>query len=309
MAPLFKSGRDLLDQGLDLSRRRDFARAREKFVDAAARLAKESGTVDVDLARAYADLMGCGSPNLDPVAERMLATFVRERLGGLELRPGLRPISGADLATQLELDARDRELTSLRDPTAADPVAYARALQELAGGYSRIADQVLFLPEMFHQRTIGAGGRVPVLMATSFEALGVAAQTTDPIGAAEQFQTAQQYWAQAGESARADAAGRLIEKLSLRAQCWFCGRSGAGHGVQFVSLPIDRDVSGLEGRTDSPLPSVDPAGRHLYVCKGCHAAIRLFAERIADQRTAALAEQLRAEMRALERRLRSGARP
>ena len=306
MAPLFKSGRDLLEQGLDLARRRDFARAREKFVDAAARLAKESGTVEADLARAYADLMGFAVRAPDPTAERALAEFLRTRLGSMELRPGLRPISGGALATQLDLDARDRELTAQTDPVATDPAAYAQALQALAGGYAGITGQVLFLPELIQQRTIAAESRVPVLMATAFETLGLAAQKADPIAAAERFQTAQQYWVQAGEGRRAEAAGHLIETLSLRARCWFCGRAGAGHGVQFVSMPVDVALAGLKDPSDSPLPAVDPTGHHLYVCIGCHSAVRGLAERIADRRAAAVAEQLRAEMRAMERRLRPG---
>ena len=305
MAPLFKSGNDLLEQGLDLSRRRQFAQAREKFLDAVRKLSKEGGTMYIDLARAYADLMLLSSPTPDPTLMANLANYLRSTLGTVELRPGPRGITGADLATQLQLDARDRNLSVAMASGQMDPNGLAQALQSLATDYMQLGNQVLFLPELFQQQTILADSRAPVLMALSFETLGRAIQSTDPMAAAEHFQTAQQYWSQAGDSARASIAASQLEQLSLQAKCWFCGREGAGHGVQFVSMPVDLDVTGLKGHDGSPLPSLDRSGTHLYVCKGCNSAVRVLADRIASERSAQVAQQLRAEMQALEQRLRA----
>ena len=305
MPSLFKSGDELLDQGLDLSRRRDFVKAREKFLDASRKLSKEGGTIYVDVARAYADLMLLSSPNPDPTLMANLAGYLRSTVGTFELRPGARGITGADLATQLQLEARDRNLSASLQSGQGDPNGLAQALQALANDYMQLGNQVLFLPELFQQQSVTADLRVPVLMALSFETLGRGVMHTDPMAAAEHFQTAQQYWSQAGDSSRAAVAAGQIERLSLQAKCWFCGREGAGHGVQFVSMPVDLDVSGLKGHDGSPLPSLDKAGTHLYVCKACNSAVRVLADRIASERSAQVAHQLRAEMAAMERRLQS----
>lgn len=305
MPALFKSGNELLDQGLDLSRRREFARAHEKFLEATRKLSKEGGTVYIDMARAYADLMLLSSPNPDPALMVNLANYLRSALGTVELRPGPRGISGADLATQLQLEVRDRNLSAALATGQGDPNSLAHAMQSLATDYMQLGSQVLFLPELFQQQAIVADSRAPVLMALSFEVLGRSIQSNDPMAAAEHFQTAQQYWAQAGDQGRASVAAGQIEKLSLQAKCWFCGREGAGHGVQFVSMPVDLDVSGLKGHDGSPLPSLDRSGTHLYVCKACNSAIRVLADRIASERSEQVAQQLRAEMQAMEQRLRA----
>jgi hypothetical protein len=135
--------------------------------------------------------------------------------------------------------------------------------------------------------------------------LGGSLQATNPLAAAEHFQTAQQYWIQAGNESRAQSVGAQVGQLALQAKCWFCGREGTGHGIQFVSLPIDQDVSGLKGTEGSPLPSLDASSRNVYVCKGCYSAAWGLADRIASQRASEVEARLLAEIRAMEQRLQS----
>ena len=305
MAPIFKDGSATLEQGLDLARRRDFDRARAKFQDASKKLSKEGSILYVNLANAYAELFSIGVRNENPEALMALSAFLRSTLGTTELRPGPRGIAASDLANQLELTARDKSLTAALQAPSSDPTALAQALQSLAGAYGQLGPQVLFLPELFSQQAIPANSRFPVLMALSFETLGGAVQATNPLAAAEHFQTAQQYWTQAGNEARAASTGAQVSQLALQARCWICGREGTGHGVQFVSLPIDQDVAGLKGTEGSPLPSVDVSGRNVYVCKGCYSAIWGLADRIAFQRAGEVEARLLAEIRALEQRMQS----
>lgn len=305
MAKLFKSGEAVLQQALDLSRRRDFVKARQKFIDASEKFAKEGAPLYSNLCRAYADLMLLSGPTADAGLMLGLARFLRTTLGDAELRPGPRGISAGDLATELQLMARNTNLMATIQSGGGNNASVAQALQSLANDYRQLGNRVLFVPEFFHHEVVSAESRFPVLMAFSFEALGAEVQSSDPLSAAEHFQTAQQYWSQAGNPSRAAYAGGQIERLSLQAKCWFCGREGAGHGVQFASMLIDLDVTGLRGHDASPLPSIDKGGRHLYVCKGCNSAMRVLVERVAHEQATQMAGQLRAEMQALEARLRA----
>jgi hypothetical protein len=305
MTPLFKSGSEIMEQALDLARRRDYPRARQKFEDAAAKLSKEGSVLYVDLARAYAELMLYPSRGADPSYLAGLANYLRASLGTTELRPGPRGISAAELAVQLDLAASEWQALAQVQSGTGDRVAVAQALQNVANGYRQLGPQVLFLPELFNQRAIPADSKFPVLMATSFETLGASLQNSDPLAAAEHFQTAQQYWIQAGDQARSEASARQVESLAFQARCWFCGREGVGHGVQFVSLPIDQDVTGLKGGDSSPLPAVDGSGRRLFACKGCSSALRLLADAIAAQRAYEVELRLNARIQALEQELQS----
>jgi hypothetical protein len=305
MAPIFKGGGELMDQALDLARRRDFARARQKFIDAGTKFTKEGSVQFASLANAYAELMRIGQGNTDPGTLTNLASFLRSSVGSTALRPGLREISSGDLANELELSARETSLVLAVQSGGGDRNGLAQALQGLANDYRRLGNQPLFLPEFLQQRAIPADSRVPVLMALSYETLGAATQIVNPLQAAEHFQTAQQYWVQAGDDAKAREVAALVSNLALRAKCWFCGREGAGHGVQFVSMPIDQDVTGLKGLDSSPLPSLDQSGSRVFVCKGCFSAVRLLATRIAEERVAQVREELLAEIRRLEQRISS----
>ena len=305
MPPLFKDGSGTLEQALDLARRGDFAHAREKFLDASRKYAKEGSLLYPNLAKAYADLLSPEVRDGHPDALMALSTFLRSTLGTTELKLGARGISAADLATQLELTTRDLNLMAAVQSGTGNPESLAQALQALAGGYGQLGNQVLYLPELFHQKSTTAESRVPALMALSFETLGTSIQATDPLGAAEHFQTAQQYWLQANDEARSQAAGTRAGHLSIQARCWFCGREGKGHGVQFVSLPIDQEVVGLKDPGTSPLPSLDPSGRRVYVCKGCFSAVSGLSDRIAMQRAGEAEARVMAELRAMEQRLRT----
>lgn len=305
MSPIFKDGSATLDQGLDLARRGEFDRAREKFLDAARKLSKEGSILNVTLANAYAELFSIGVRNSNPGSLMALSTLLRSGLGTTELRPGPRGISAADLATQLELRARDNALMAALQSGGGDAQALAQALQALASSYQQLGDQVLFLAELFERRTIPANSRFPVLMALSFETLGTSLQGQNPLGAAEQFQTAQQYWSQAGDENRAQSNAGRVANLALQAKCWFCGREGTGHGIQFVSLPIDQNVDGLKGGEASPLPSVDQSGRNVFVCKVCYSAAFGLADRLAVQRAGEAEARVLSAIREMEQRLRS----
>jgi len=303
--PIFKSGSATMEQGLDLARRRDFVRASQTFAEASRKLAREGGILDANCAKAYSDLFSPAVMHGDPAALLNLSSFIRSALGSAQLQPGPRAISAPELATQLELDARYTGLVTAARSHSGTPEDLAKGLQALAHDYGELGDQVLLLPELFNQQAVLAESRVPMLMALSFETLGSSKEGSDPLAAAEHFQTAQQYWTQAGNAAAADSAAARVGRLALQAKCWFCGREGVGHGIQFVSMPIDQDVTGLKGLDSSPLPSLDRSGRNVFVCKGCYSAVGGLADRIAIQRAGEAEIRLSARIQAIEVRLSS----
>src|SRR5208282_2075808 len=125
MAPIFKGGSSTMEQALDLARRGEFARASEMFSEASRKLAKEGAVFEASLARAYADLLSPAVINGDPRALMALSSFLRSAAGSAQLRPGPRAIAAADLATQLELEARFKGLTSAAYSRTEDPQGVA----------------------------------------------------------------------------------------------------------------------------------------------------------------------------------------
>jgi len=305
MAPLFKDANATLEQALDLARRGEFDRSGEKFLDAARKFENEGSIPGSNRARAYAELFSPGVRANNPQKLVALSGFLRSTLGNTELKPGPRGVGATDLAAQLELTARELNLLGALSSGGGDRAGLAQALQALANDYRQLGDQVLFLPELFNQRAEHVSAKVPMLMALSFETLGTATQALDPLAAAEHFQTAQQYWTQAGNETRGLAASARVESLALQAKCWLCGREGRGHGIQFVSLPIDKDVSGLKVDAASPLPSLDRAGAHVYACNGCFSALHGLADRVAVTRASEVEDRLERHIHALEQRINS----
>jgi hypothetical protein len=301
--PIIKDGAATLEQGLDLARRGDLSRASEKFLDAARKFSREGNLLYASVATAYTNLLSSAVGNSDPSSLMALFSLLQNIPGTIELKLGPRGISSSELANELQLTARYSSLTSLAHSQSGNPESLAQGLQGLATEYRQLGNRVLFLPELLRHQAIPADSQAPVLMALSFEVLGKSLEGTDPMTAAEHFQTAQQYWTQAGYDDNAQQAATRSGNLALKAKCWVCGREGTGHGVQFVSIPVDKEATGLNLPSSSPLPSIDRSGRYVYVCKGCHSAIGDLADRIAVQRVSQVEDRLLREMRAMEHRL------
>ncbi|MGA8302214.1 MAG: hypothetical protein WA691_05950 [Thermoplasmata archaeon] len=301
--PIIKDGAATLEQGLDLARRGDHSRASEKFIDATRKFSREGNLLYANVATAYTNLLSSAVRNSDPSSLMALFSLLQNIPGTIELKLGARGTSSSELANELQLTARYASLTAMARSQSGNPESLAQGLQSLADEYRQLGNKVLYLPELLEHRAIPADFQAPILMALSFEVLGKSLEGTDPMTAAEHFQTAQQYWAQAGYDDNAQSAAIKSGNLALKAKCWVCGREGTGHGVQFVSLTVDKEATGLNLHGTSPLPSMDRSGRYVYVCKGCYSAIGDLADRIAVQRVSQVEDRLMREMRAMEHRL------
>ncbi len=301
--PLFRSGDEQFRRALDLVHRGEFEKAGPRFAEASERLRKEGLIGEANLAAVYARLVELRPGAVSPPRVRELAQTLRQ-MGPLVVSSGAREIPGAQLAAELELTAASLEYEAAARSGRSSPDARAQSLQYLTAGFRQLGDVVLFLPEFFGQGSTPAASRVPYYAALSEEALGESQQSHDPLGAAEHFQAAQSWWQQVGDTPRAAACAARVGHLALRAKCWFCGREGSGHGIQFVSLPVGPEATSLVSPNASPLPSIDGTGRSLFACKACCTSISALADRVAQQRVAELDQKIQQQLRQLAAGLR-----
>jgi hypothetical protein len=305
MAPLIKDGSGLQEQALSLVARGDFNGAQEKFLAASRKFAKEGRVRDASKAQAYAQLMVARPGMASPQMLSGLSSYLSS-LGDEPMLLGARPTTARTLAAQLGLEAREAQLDGRAGSIPIPPQQRYDAQRELALSYQQLGDEVLILPELFTRVPQTGSAKGHVLSALAEEGLAGALVGSDPLNAAEHFQSASQWWRLAGDEGRAAEAARKTGSLSVRASCWICGRQGSGHGVQFVSIPIAPESAALRESESSPLPSRDPTGRSAYVCKGCTSMISDVADQIASARDQALEARVMAQIAALRSQMPRG---
>ena len=302
MPPLFKDGPQLLNQGIDLARRRNFGEASGVFADAARKFQKAGDSNGAATAIVYAQLMYCPLGSTTPAQLRSLSDLMGS-LGAVPLYPGARPIPADRLARQLRVQAMELEVKSAARTGAVSPGDLALRYQALAQSFMELGDEPLFLDELFEGRTVTGTSRVAVYSALAEESVGTSLQDINPTEAAQHFQSANLWWQQAGEPSHASRTSVQVALLSTRARCWFCGREGAGLGIQLALLPVSVPTQGLVSPDSGPLPTVDSSGRNLYACAACHSSLTRLADSIAAQRDQALADRFQAQLDDLRRQV------
>ena len=303
MPSLFKSGSDLMSQGQDYVRRGQLDKATLAFEAAAAKCSKSGDRVNAHTAHTYSLFLRLGPGPSPPAALRQAATALRT-LESSHFTPGGRTVSAASLANQLELEATDIEVESGFARGTVRPEDRAQTLRFLSEEYRKIGEEVVYRREFFGQGVVQASRLVPCFAARAEESLAMGLMASNPMAAAEHFQAAQQWWIQSGDPGRAQAAAQRVEQLAFRARCWYCGREGSGYGVQFVSMPVDAEISGLKLDGPAPLPSMDGSGRFLFVCKGCNSAMRLLSDSIAREHAEEVERHLLSRIEMIELRIR-----
>jgi len=257
------------------------------------------------LASAYAAVMVAGQRPQDPTAYRQASQALRV-LGGTTVKFGLREIPASELATEAELLAEELEIIVLRPSTPDQYRQKASALQDLSLKFrNQVGDRVLILPELFHRGTVKGSAKALPLAAQAEEALGEALVQTDPKSAAEHYQMARLWWAQAGIDGAASSAAARVAAYSRAAKCWFCGREISGEGVHFVSMPSDLSEVLRRSGGDSVLPTHPPSGNEVYACRGCYSALYKLADQLALQRTSELEARIQAQLEEIRREIGS----
>lgn len=300
--PLFKGPEDHLQIANDRLLRGDFAGARDSYTSASQGYAKQGNGPGASMAAAYAGLMGLAGPTA--VAPNYLAVAAAfAPMGAMPVKLGLRQVTAGQIALEAQLAAEEMTLASMVAGSPAVHQEMGHRYQALSMAYRQMGDQVLVLSELFKRGSATAASKVPVYAARAMEEFGEAEVGTDPKRAAEHHQSARNWWLQAGDTARADAASQRVNRYAKSVRCWFCGREVTGEGVNFQSLTAVLGSVGLsEGAGQAnALPACELAKGSVYACVACASAVDRVADAKALQRSAEAEARLNARIDELRR--------
>ena len=288
---LFKSGDELYDEGKDLIKRGEFAKARDYLVKS---IEKEGGIDDAAAVKvALIDLKDRLS-NIN--AYRNLLEALKG-LGAEEFEFGITQVNRDELITECELTIRKMSLLS--DLGNGDPMEKGSQIQQLAQDYqARIGDRSLIILGLFRNDTSITGmTEFFNLMAVSYETMADGVVWDNPAQAAEYEQIAMGYRQQNGQSG--DENMGKVRAYSTTCTCWLCGRIATGEGIHFFSAPAE--VSPALDADDKPAARSKPDQEHIYICRACYSAV----SNRSDEISRAYYNEAIKEMRAMEARLQA----
>ncbi|MDE1819898.1 MAG: hypothetical protein KGJ23_04730 [Euryarchaeota archaeon] len=302
--PLFKSPEEQLQEGNDRVLRGDFTGAQRSFLSAAEGFGKKGRTGEAQFAQTFAVLMGLAVPQAGAQDYQRVAEALAP-LGSAPIKLGTRSVSAADLRREAELAREEKDVLASGPRT---PEAHEQAgarLQALSLAYRQLGNQVLVLPELFRRGAVPASSKAPVLAALAEEEFGESEVTRDPKRAAEHNQNARNWWMQAGESARAEAAGQRVQRYGRAVRCWFCGREAAGDGINFRGL--SSDIAGFEHEDGGggALQDSDASRGIVYACRPCASTV----ERLADEKAQARTKEIEDRVNRMLAQMRQKAGP
>ncbi len=290
---LFKSGDDLYDEGKELIKRGDYAKARDYLQKS---ISKDGGKDDSAAVKvAMIDL----KDRLTNVGAYRNLQDKLSKLSTSEFEFGLMTINRDELITECDLTSWKIELLSAGGDSEALK-RKSKALQELAQEFqSKIGEKNLIVLELFkNDSTITGNTEFFNLMAISYETLADSVVWNDPSQAAEYEQIAMGYRQQNGQNG--DSNKQKMEAYSRTCTCWLCGRIATGEGIHFYSTPAD--VSPALDKDDKPSARSKPSDfKHIYICRACYSAV----SNRSDEISKGYYDQAIAEMRAMEARLQA----
>lgn len=290
---LFKSGDELYDEGKELIKRGEYAKARDylqKSID------KEGG--DDDSAAVKVALIDLKDRMGSADAYRNLLEKLK-LLSTPDFEFGITRIDRDDLMTECDLTIKLIEAKAISG--GSDQLKKkSELLQALAQEFrSKKGDKHMIVMELFRNNTSVTGNtEFFKLMAMSYECLSAAVVWDNPAQAAEYEQIAMGYHQQCGESGDDNLA--RSKDYSTTCTCWICGRIATGAGIHFFSAPADISPA-LDDSPDKAVKSMDPSGAHIYICRACYTAVSNRADDIAK----GYHDVAMREMRAMEARLQA----
>lgn len=300
----FKSGDDLITEGNDLIKRKEFEKARKSFEKAI-----DKKTKDRDLAEVMIALLSLNGNLSNANVYRNVSATLKSK-GDMEFQFGLSDVTAVKLANECDLLAA--EFTALAIPRDMSNCGNrGKQLMDVAMKYqTTVPNDVMVIPELFGGVSMTGLRRAQKLFAEGNEDLAESIVFSDPRKAAEYQQMAYNYRKQMGESGEANLA--KIEGYSKSATCWFCGRDVTGERVHFFPMSSDVRIMQFKERDSSHLPAKSESGDAIYACRACYSGISRRADAIANnyhrQAMAELARveaNLRAEIAAVNSRVSS----
>ena len=303
----FKSGNDMIREGNDLIKRKEFDKAIKAFQKALSKGIKDKN--EENEVNAMIGLLSLKGSLSNASAYSNVARMLRG-LGEDDLEFGLYNVTADKLAMECELLSREFTALSMsRDPAGSN--VRGEALIKAAQEYMmKMQNDILIIPEMFAGVSMNGGRRALKLLAEGNEDLAENMVFSDPRKAAEYQQIAYNYRIQMGESGEANR--QKIAGYSKSATCWMCRRDVSGERVHFFPMSSDVGVMKYKESDESHLPSKSDSGDAVYVCRACYSAISRRADSIANHyHRQAMAEvarveaSLRAEIAAVNTRINS----
>ncbi|MDR3282832.1 MAG: hypothetical protein LBS92_04385 [Candidatus Methanoplasma sp.] len=294
MALIFKSGDELFDQGIDLVKRKEYAKARNNF-----RKTIEKGGKEKALAEMYVAIIDVvTSPNSPEAYDRLAGSLSAAsgpfEFGLTEVDPGKAIVEARLVAERIRALGMDGN-TDVKKAKGDKLLALAQKYQVQIGNNS------LKIYEIINGDTSTTGLKEALLLqAIGYESLSSAVVFSDPKKAAELLQNAYNCRKQLGDGAGGDQDMKLISSYSKSAKCWICDRPSTGEGIHFLAMSSDITPF-MRATNDDLLKSAPDSFQSIYVCRPCYTAI----SRKSDEIAKGYHDKAMAEMRAMEARLQA----
>jgi len=287
---VFKSGDELFNQGVDLVKRKEYAKARKNFEKTI-----EKGGREAALARVYVDIIDACLDNNNPARYAKLASSLGSMKDEFEF--GLTQIDPAKVAKECSLLAERMNVGRIQGNSTAILEEKGNKFLDVARKYqAQIGNETIMISEIVGLQVNTGIKEALYIQAWGYESLASAAVMTDPKKAAELLQNAYTCRKQLGEDGQKEM--NRIRAYSKSVKCWICGRPATGEGVHFLAM--SSEITPFMRKSDDDLLQSAPAEYNsVYVCKPCYTAISRRSDEIARQYHDAAMQ----EMRAMEARL------
>jgi len=289
---VFKSGDALFDQGVDLIKRKEFAKARgnfEKTID--------KGGREAELAGIYIDLIDACLDNNNPARYAKLASTLEKKTDSFEF--GLTTINPVRAALECRLLAERMDVGRMQGNSPDALEAKGNRFLDVARKYqSQIGNDMIVINDIVGLPANTGIKEALYIQAWGYESLASGAVMTDPKKAAELLQNAYTCRKQLGEDGQKDM--NLIKAYSKSVKCWICGRPSTGEGVHFLAMPSEITPF-MRSSDDDILKSAPADYNSVYVCRPCYTSISRRSDEISRQ----YYDKTMQEMRAMEARLQA----
>ncbi len=302
---MFKSSARLFDDANDLFKQENFAKALDRYSDAAAKFQKEGDQQNARIAYAYAAFVSLAGAGTNPQAYVSAASSLQQ-LGNVNLKLGVREYPAPVLATQVSLVSAELSALLMSSGSVNEQIYRAQKLKEVGLAYqTQVGNAVIVVKELFQKEATTGVVQAFKMFAMSEEMQGEAAVFSDPKAAGEHYQQASLYWSQAHFSDLSNAALTRSKEYQRSAKCWFCGREVTGQGLSFFLLPSELTLALTKGESASVLPTFDPGTNQVFACRGCNSTINTLADGWAQKRAGEVYLKLEAEIEQLRKQINS----
>lgn len=290
---VFKSGDELFNQGIDLIKRKEYAKARKNFEKTI-----EKGGKEADLATVYIDIIDACLDNNNPARYVKLASSL-DKTNNESFEFGLTELDSDRLALECRLLAERMNIGRMQGNSSQVLEDKGNRFLDIARKYqSQIGNDLIKISEIVGIQVNTGIKEALYIQAWGYESLAAGAVMSDPKRAAELLQNAYTCRKQLGETGEKDM--NLIKAYSKSVKCWICGRPATGEGVHFLAMSSDITPF-MRNSDDDILKSAPNDYNSVYVCRPCYTSISRRSDEIAKQ----YHEKAMQEMRAMEARLRA----